>query len=243
MTDSGNGLAGQAALVTGASSGIGRAVAEALGREGVRLVVSGRRADRVEALAAGLSDAVAMPGDMTEPGFPERVFEAALQYHGRLDIVFNNAGLHHSGTIEEIDIEKVCEMVRVNVEATFRVAYLAVKHFRRVGRGHLINTSSVMGNKVRTEAGAYCGTKFAIEALSEALRLELARSAIKVTVVQPGLTRTELHRHYPEEPWVARNIPTPLLAEDVARTVIFALRQPDHVLIPRLGIQPMDHEI
>ncbi len=88
------------------------------------------------------------------------------------------------GPIESIDIERVCAMVRVNVEAAFRVAYTFLRHFRQQGSGHLINISSVMGTKVRPTAGAYAGTKHAIEALSEALRMEVAGSG--VLMVLPG---------------------------------------------------------
>ena len=93
-------------------------------------------------------------------------------------------------------------MVRVNVEAAFRMAYVAVKHFKATGSGYLLNTSSVLGTKVRPTAGAYAGTKFAIEALTEALRIELSRTSIGVAVVEPGLVgQTEVERKLVHQGW------------------------------------------
>jgi NADP-dependent 3-hydroxy acid dehydrogenase YdfG len=236
-------LEGQVALITGASSGIGLAAAEALSAAGVKLVLTGRREDKLAAHQARLPDCVVQAGDITDPALAGELIELALSAHGRLDIVLNNAGLNHNAPIEEIDVDLVCEMVRVNVEAAYRMAYLAVKHFRRAGRGHLVNTSSVLGFKVRSKAGAYAGTKYAIEALSEALRLELAGSAIKVTCIEPGLVVPALHRGHKVRPEVLQSVAEPLQPADVAGTILFALQQPAHVAIPRLMVLPQSQEI
>jgi NADP-dependent 3-hydroxy acid dehydrogenase YdfG len=180
-------LKGKAALITGATSGIGLAVAESLAKAGVRLVISGRRAELLAGHAKRLPDCVAIPGEISDAAFANDLFARAVAQTGGLDIVVNNAGRVATGPIDEIDIDTVCAMVRVNVEAAFRVAHLAVKHFRGRGSGHLINTGSVLGTKVRAQIGAYAGTKHAVEALSEALRLELAGSGIRITTVEPGL--------------------------------------------------------
>lgn len=236
-------LKGQVALITGGTSGIGLATAEALSAAGMKLVLAGRRQDKLDSHAERLSDCVSLAGEITDPEMPGRLIDLALERHGGLDIVVNNAGQNHNAPIEEIDIDLVCQMARVNVEAAFRVAYTALKHFRKIGRGHLINTSSVLAFKVRPNAGAYAGTKYAIEALSEALRLELAGSAIKVTCIEPGLVVTDLHRDHAVRPEKAQNVPHPLAAEDVARSVLFALEQPAHVSIPRLMVLPQDQVI
>ncbi len=236
-------LEGQVALITGATSGIGLACAEALSAQGVKLVLSGRRGELLEEHCRRLPNSVASPGDIADPQTPTALIATALEAHGRLDIVINNAGLIHNGSIDEIDVERVCAMVRVNVEAAFRLIYLACKHFQDVGRGHLINTSSVLGTKVREQAGAYAGTKHAIEALAEALRLELAGSEIKITCIEPGLVVTDLHRDYPVRPEVMQDIAHPLAPADVADVVLFALRQPAHVALPRLMVLPQDQKI
>ena len=125
-------------------------------------------------------------------------------------------------------------------EIAFRVMYLAIRHFKQQGSGHLVNTSSVLGTKVRPNIGAYAGTKHAVEALAEALRLEVVGSGIRVTCVEPGLVATDLHRDFDEPPSKMQGIDEPLKPEDVARSVMFALEQPSHVLIPRVLILPRE---
>ena len=236
-------LEDKVAIITGASSGIGRAVAHNLNDAGVKLILSGRRENRLLALKDELLHAAILPGDISQDELPKRLLDMALDTFGRCDIVFNNAGIITTGSIDEIDIGDMCFMVRVNVEAAFRMAYVAVKHFKSTGSGFLLNTSSVLGTKVRPTAGAYAGTKFAIEALTEALRLELAKTNIGVACVEPGLVQTELHREWPVPPAQSLNIPRPLQPEDIARVVRFILEQPDHVRLPRILAVPADQEL
>ena len=236
-------LKDKVAIITGASSGIGRAVAHNLNEAGVKLILAGRREKRLMELKDELNQAAILPGDIIQDGMPQSLLDMALDTFGRCDIVFNNAGVITVGSIDEIDVEDMCYMVRVNVEAAFRMAYVAVKHFKSIGSGFLLNTSSSLGTKVRPTAGAYAGTKFAIEALTEALRLELAKTNIGVSCVEPGLVQTELHRGFPVPPAQSLNIPKPLQPEDVARVVRFILEQPDHVRLPRILVVPADQEL
>jgi NADP-dependent 3-hydroxy acid dehydrogenase YdfG len=235
-------LEGKVAIITGASSGIGLAVARDLRSAGVELVLTGRREDCLAQISTDLGVAM-LTGDVTDPTLPERLLELALDVYGRCDLVLNNAGILEVGPIDSIDIDKVCEMVRVNVEAAYRVAYTVLRHFIQQGHGHLINMSSVMGTKVRPHAGAYAGTKYAIEALSEALRMEVAGTAVQITCIEPGLVMSDLHRDWSVHPSESMNIQRPLQPEDIARCVRFALSQPDHVRIPRLMVLPGDHQV
>ena len=236
-------LKDKVAVITGASSGIGRAVAHNLNETGVKLVLAGRRQSRLAELKDELEAAAFLAGDITQADMPQKLLDMALDGFGRCDIVFNNAGVINVGIIEDIDIEDICYMVRVNVEAAFRMAYVAVKHFKSVGTGFLLNTSSILGTKVRPTAGAYAGTKFAIEALTDALRIELSRTNIGVSCIEPGLVQTELHRAWPVPPAESLNIPKPLQPEDIARVVRFILEQPDHVRLPRVLAVPSDQDI
>ena len=234
-------LKSKVAIITGASSGIGKAVAENLNTVGVRFVLTARRKDRLGALANTLDHAVVLPGNITDPALPENLIRTALDAFGSCDIVFNNAGVMTAGTIDEIDVEDICRMVRVNVEAAYRVAYASLKHFKSTGYGFLVNVSSILGTKVRPGVGAYAGTKKAIEALTETGRMEVAKTKISVSCIEPGLVETELHKEWDVHPKESLNIPRPLQPHDVARVVRFLLEQPDHVRIPRVLIQATDH--
>jgi len=235
-------LKGKTAIVTGATSGIGRAVAEQLAASGVKVMLAGRNASKLQELAA-TTNAEVWTGDLNDPKCCDELLQSAVDRFRTVDIIVNNAGLIETGPIESIDLDRVCEMVRVNVESAFRIAYLAVRHFKANGRGHLINTSSVLGTKVRPTAGAYAGTKYAIEALSEALRMELGRTDVQITCIEPGLVLTELHNHMEVHPAKFMEINTPLLPEDIAETVMFVLQRPGHVRIPRLMVLPKGQEL
>ncbi|NML38885.1 SDR family oxidoreductase [Chitinophaga sp. G-6-1-13] len=228
-------------LVTGASSGIGHAIARALAAEGHTVVVTARRQERLAELDA--ANVVVMAGDLTDSGFQDQVVNTVFDTYGRCDYLFNCAGSIETGPIETIDIDKMTAMIRLNVEATFRLTYLVLKRFKAQGSGHVINLSSVMGTKVRPTAGAYAATKFAMEALSEALRMELAGTPLKISCIEPGLVMTELHKDWAVHPKESMGIHEPLTVDNIVDTVKFILQQPEHVRIPKLMILPGDHQI
>lgn len=236
-------LTDQVIVITGASSGIGAATARHLRAAGMRLVLTARREDRLRELAAELGETAFLAGDIADPELPGQLIGSALRAFGRCDAVFNNAGFMDAGPVDKIDIERVCHMVRVNVEAAYRLAYVAARHFLAQGHGHLINTSSILGTKVRAGAGAYAGTKWAVEALSEGLRMELAGTGVRVTVIEPGLVMTELHNHWEKHPADALGMKNPLQPGDIARAVQFVLEQPASVLVPRIMVVPSEQAL
>lgn len=237
-------VANRVGVITGATGGIGAAVAQTLSAAGWHLVLTARSAERLDALAGQIGPHVAvMPGDLRDPSIPRAALSAALEKFGRCDMCFNNAGILEVGPIETIDVERVCEMMRVNVEGAFRVAHVFLQHFVREKVGHLINVSSVLGKKVRPTAGAYAATKFAIEALSEALRMELSKTDVQVSCLQPGLVMSGLHDRWEVHPSELMGIAEPLKPTDIARMVLLLLDQPSNVRIPQLMILPKGHEI
>ncbi len=232
-------LDGKVAVVTGAGSGIGRAVADSMRDMGMRVVVNGRSADKLATYAPG-DDLVAIAADILLPDTAEKLLEAAQERFGGCDIFVNNAGLIETGSIDDIDIDAMCAMVRVNVEAAFRAAYVFARYLRAKGAGHLITTSSILGTKVRPTSGAYAGTKYAVEAMTEALRMELADTDVKVSCIQPGLVLTDLHDHMPVHPKDALGMDAPLTPQDIADCVMFMLTRPRNVFIPRMMIVPKE---
>ena len=232
------------AVITGASGGIGSAISRALVNAHWNVVLTARSEEKLTRLADDLGErAIVIPGDVSEASFPGQLLSATLARFGRCDLCVNNAGFLEVGSVDSIDIDRVCAMVRVNVEAAYRIAYVFVRHFATQDAGHLINVSSVLGKKVRPTAGAYAGTKYAIEALSEALRIELSKTKVQISCLQPGLVRTGLHDRWEVHPAELMGISQPLTPEDVARMVLFILDQPAHVRIPQLMILPKEHEI
>jgi NADP-dependent 3-hydroxy acid dehydrogenase YdfG len=238
-------LRGAVGIVTGASSGIGWATAELLSEAGANLVVTARSGDKLTQLVADLtSKAVAVAGDIAEASMPQKLVDAACEQFGKLDFVFNNAGIMNIGSIDEVDDESMASMVRVNCEAAVRMAYTALRKFKSQGHGDLINTSSILGMKVRPTVGVYAGTKYAIEAMSESLRMELSGTGIRVMVIEPGYTATHLQSHWSDEQQeMLKAMETPLQPTDIARAVKFMLEQPPHVIVPRLLMVPVDQQI
>lgn len=231
-------LKNKVALITGATGGIGEAVARDLNEAGVKLLLTGRSEDKLKKLADGLSNAAFVAGEVTDAQLPEKLIAAALEKFGALDIVFSNAGVMNVGAIEEVDIEKICEMARINVESVFRLGYVALRHFKQAGSGYLIHTSSISGIKTDPTLGAYCGTKFAVEAFTDALRMELAGTKIGVACVEPGPVETGLFKDWNNDQKQFIEAEGKLHPEDIARSVRFILEQPDHVRVPRVLVVP-----
>jgi len=238
-------LSGAVGIITGASSGIGRATAKVLSEAGAKLVVTGRRKEVLDQLVNEVAgDAVAVAGDITDPDLPRTLIDTAVDRFGRLDFVFSNAGIMNIGSVDEVDDEAMTSMVRTNVEAVVRLGYAALKVFKAQGHGDLITTSSILGMKVRPTVGVYAGTKYAVEAMTESWRMELAGTGVRAMVIEPGYTLTELQSHWkPEQKKMIKSITQPVQPADIARAVKFMLEQPPYVIIPRLLMVPAEQTI
>ena len=228
------------AIVTGASSGIGFALTDMLLRRGLAVVANGRtcRETLTETSALRLRT-----DDLLDPATPAALLDAALAGFGRIDYLFVNAGTIEAGPIADIDIDKMCRMVRLKVEAAFRLIYTVLKRFLEQGTGHVFITSSVLGTKTRESAGAYAACNHALEALAEALRMELADTAVQITCIEPGLVKTGLHRDWPIHPQQSMHISHALAPRDIAEAVEEIMDKPAYVRIPRYMILPRGHRI
>jgi NADP-dependent 3-hydroxy acid dehydrogenase YdfG len=218
-----NGETGRVAVITGATGGVGAAVARALSKAGYSLVLTAPSMEKLTALAGQLrGPSTVIVGNLGNESLPETLLYAALDRFGRCDVCFNNGALYEAGIIETVDIERLSSMVRVNVEGSFRVAYVFLKHFVSEGAGHLVNVSSVLGSSSRPTA--YAATQRAIEVISDALAAELADTDVLVSCVQPGLVKTGIHHRWEIAPEGAGS-GYPLEPEDFARMVLFILHQ------------------
>jgi 3-oxoacyl-[acyl-carrier protein] reductase len=219
-----NGGSGRVAVITGATGGVGAAVARTLSKAGYSLVLTAPSMEKLSALAGQLRGAcTVIEGSLGDEPLPEKLLYAALDRFGRCDVCFNNGALFEAGIIETVDIERLSSMVRVNVEGSIRVAYVFLKHFVSEGTGHLVNVSSAVGSSSRPTA--YAATQRAIEVLSDALAAELDGTDVLVSCVQPGLVKTGLHHRWEIAPEGAGS-GYPLEPEDFARMVLFILEDP-----------------
>jgi NADP-dependent 3-hydroxy acid dehydrogenase YdfG len=226
------------AIVTGASGGIGEAIARELRKAGAKIVLVARDQAKLDALATELGEAVVVAGDVTDPAMPDRFLAAAIERFGRADILVNNAGMMHVGKIEDIDLDKMVAMVRLNVESLFRASYVFLRHCRPLDRGYLVNISSIAGLKTVATLAAYNGSKAAVEAFTDALRLELAGSGIGVTAIAPGTVETNLYSGWEQGAKDYIFSGGSLVPADIARCVRFAVEQPPHMRVPRMLVVP-----
>lgn len=233
---------GRTVIITGATSGIGRACCELLHKKGYNLLVTGRN----EAVLKEICDDVNIVyicADITEETLPQTLIDTAIEKFGSCDVLINNAGMIESAPLESIDIDKVCQMIRVNTEAATRFIYTFAKYFRKTNHGHIISLSSILGLKSREYSAAYAGTKHAVEAISEGLRMELADSNVHISCVEPGLVETNLHRAFLSHPKESMNIPEPLLPHDIAESILYIMTRASHIRIPHFTILPKNHKI
>ena len=249
-------LDGTVALVTGASSGIGEASAKALAGQGAAVAVVARRGDRLQSLAKEIEEdggkVLVVEADIADQEQATSAVEQTVSELGRLDTVFNNAGVMLLGPVEDAPTEEWDRMLDVNVRGLLYVAHAALPHLfkaaedspRRVA--DIINTSSVAGRRARSGSGVYNLTKFGVGAFSEALRQEVTGRHVRVSLVEPGAVATELQSHLREEireQAASRFADMEILeAEDIADAVVYIVTRPRRVAINEVLIRPTEQE-
>lgn len=188
-------LQDQVVIVTGASSGIGEATVRRLARGGACVVMSARRAERLEALAREVDPAggrlLAVAGDVTEDADRRRLVDAALARFGRIDALVNNAGFGTRGPVEIVPVEAIRRNFETNVFALIALTQLVLPHMRGRGDGCVVNIGSVAGRIARPLSSIYDSTKHALEAITDGLRGELQPFGVRVTLIRPGFIVTE----------------------------------------------------
>jgi short-subunit dehydrogenase len=188
-------IRGKTVIVTGASSGIGRRTAWAFGRAGCRVAVIARRSGLLETLAESIEScggtALVLPADLGDADEAAATGRRALEAFGSVDILVNNAGVGYTGLVDEIPVEEYRRLMDVNFLGAVALTKSVLPAMRAQRSGHIINVSSVIGARATPLSSAYCATKFALNGFTEALRVEVTPDHIDVSLVQPGLTRTD----------------------------------------------------
>lgn len=248
-------LDGTVALVTGASSGIGAAAASALAAQGAAIALAARRADRMDSVAAEIRQrggtALVIEADITEDQQATDAVERTVAELGRLDTLVNNAGLMLLGPAASAPLSEWQRMIDVNVLGLLYCAHAAMPHLIKAAQGgsrqvaDMVNISSVAGRHARSGSSVYTLTKHGVGAFSESLRQELASRHVRVSLVEPGATATELITHNRAE--VIESLRSQLgqqrmTAEDIADAIAYIVTRPAHVAINEVLIRPTEQE-
>jgi NADP-dependent 3-hydroxy acid dehydrogenase YdfG len=238
-------LQGKVVLVTGASSGIGEAVALSLSAAGAQIAVGARRTDRLRTIAERAEgEVLPLELDVTELRSNRDAVAATVERFGRLDVLVNNAGVMLSGPIAGADTAEWDTMVRTNLLGTMYATHAALPHLLE-SRGTVVQTSSTSGRIASAGGGVYAATKFGVNAFSESLRQEVTAQGVRVVVVEPGFVATELASHITDPTTRAmaqemQNSMRTLQPEDIAAAVLYAVSQPSHVSVNEILIRPTD---
>jgi len=246
-----NQLNNRIAVVTGASSGIGRATAKLLAERGAKVAVLARRADLLEQLVAEIraagGTALALPVDVTDQASIDAAAATVEQTWGPAELVFNNAGVMLPGAIEERDVEQWRHQIDLNVTGAMRVISAFVPQLTKAAAAgatvDLINTSSIAAQNMYPYFAVYSATKAYVSHLSRHLRAELGPKNVRVSMIEPGCTSTELQGHFTFPgaiDWLAgaKETITFLEPEDVAEVVGFLAAQPKHVNLQQVVVMP-----
>ncbi|MQS35973.1 SDR family oxidoreductase [Streptomyces katsurahamanus] len=241
-------LQGKVALITGASSGIGEATARALAAEGAAVAIAARRVDRLRALGEELTAAGTkvhvLELDVADQQAVDEAVRSTVEALGGIDILVNNAGVMLLGPVEDADTSDWHRMIETNLLGLMYMTRAALPHLLR-SRGTVVQMSSIAGRVVVRNAAVYQATKFGVNAFSETLRQEVTERGVRVVVIEPGTTDTELRGHITHAPTKAAyeeriSKMRKLQSEDIAEAVRYAVTAPPHATVNEIFIRPTD---
>lgn len=238
-------------IITGASSGLGEATALLLAKYGAKVVLAARRKERLEKLASEITsqggEALVVVADVAVQSDVERIAEKTLKRYGRIDVLINNAGIMPQATLDKLKVEEWDKMIDINVKGVLYGIAAVLPTMQQQHSGHIINLSSVAGLRVAAGRGTvYSGTKFAVKAISEGLRAEVAKDNIRVTTLYPGAVESEL-KYGSSDPEASANIQAfykayEIPASSVARAIAYAINEPEEVAINEITLRPTKQE-
>ncbi|MGN8057617.1 SDR family oxidoreductase [Pedobacter sp. 22163] len=245
-------LKGKVALITGASSGIGKGVAIALAEKGVKVGLAARRINELKSIEDEIvskgGEARSIVMDVVDPLSVENGVKSLKSHFGGIDILINNAGLMQASDVDTFRTDEWNTMVDVNIKGVLNATASVLPELIIQHSGHIINLSSIAGRKLFKGLSVYCASKFFVAAFSDITRMEIGKKHnIRVTSIQPGAVDTNLYDHisdkgYKEGMENLRGQMTFLTPNDIAGSIIYALEAPDHLDVSELFLLPTDQE-
>lgn len=238
-------LNGKVAIVTGASSGIGRAVAYEFARQGVKQVLTARSKDRLAAVAEDLdSEAIIVQADMTSPKDIRLIVERGIAEFGRIDILLANAGIYISGDIIDGEPDAWDQLISTNVTGVFRLVHAVLPYLLAQHSGDILVTSSISGHQAIQWEPIYSASKHAVQSFVHGLRRQLLTSGVRVGAIAPGMVLNELWGMIdPAEIDKKVGQGAGLRSEDVAEAIVFMLTRPQNVTIRDLVMLPRAQDL
>jgi NADP-dependent 3-hydroxy acid dehydrogenase YdfG len=240
-------LDGKVALVTGGGTGIGEAAALALAAAGVQVAITGRRKERLDAVVAAIAaaggTAVAIQSDASQEADAFGAVEQTVAAFGRLDIVINSAGVNEAGGIQSLSLEGWRKVIDINLWGTIYTCKAAVPHLKAAGGGDIINISSTAGRRAAGLFASYATSKHGVNGFTESIRQELGNDNIRVSVVEPGATETEIASSVSDPQWAEMmkahvSKEGAMKASDIADAIIFIVSLPRRANVSQILIRP-----
>ena len=240
-------LSGRVALVTGASSGIGEAAAVALAAAGAAVAVTARRADRLQQLVqrieSGGGRAIALPANVAEERAAKGVVAGTVDRLGRLDILVNSAGVIQAGGVEHANLDEWRRVIEINLLAALYTSHAAIPHMKSQGGGDIVNISSTAGRRASADFLPYSVSKFGLTALNDGMRQELGQQGIRVCIIEPGATTTEVAEGITDaasRDRIRKHVSKDgaMKPEDIAAAIMLAVCLPRRANVVQLQIRP-----
>jgi NADP-dependent 3-hydroxy acid dehydrogenase YdfG len=240
-------LSGKVALVTGASSGIGEGAALALAAAGATVAVSGRRKERLDSLVARIETAggkgLALPGDVAVEEQARKSVEDTVAAFGRIDILINSAGVNEHGGIESLPLEQWRRLIDINLMGTIYTSRIAFPIMKAQGAGDIVNISSTAGRRSGHLFAAYATSKFGVTGFTEAMRQEGGQAGIRVAIIEPGATATEIAESVTDPKWREFmhdhcHKDGAMATQDIVDAIMLVVQLPRRANVTRILIQP-----
>lgn len=236
-------LHGKVAIITGASSGIGKATAIALSRSGVKVVLAARREDRLKEVQNKLqNESLIVVTDVSKKKYVDDLVSQTVKKYGTVDILVNNAGVMLSSFFEKCKVEEWERMIDVNIKGVLYGMAFVTPIMKENKNGHIINIASIAGHRVIPSSAIYSATKFAIRAISEGYRQELTtKYNIRISIISPGLVDTELTNHITDSDvieMISKKEIKAIRPDTIAENIVHLLSQPMHVNLNEIIVMP-----